>query len=118
MRTIIVTGSSGLVVSETVRRFAVEGARVIGIDNDVRAEFFRRRSIGGSRQSNCSMLEAIEMCEEISGKKLNWTYEKGHSIGDHIWWISDAKVTITLSKLDISPRNAPHSSGDPPRHSK
>ncbi len=40
MRTIIVTGSSGLVGSETVRRFAGEGARVIGIDNDMRAEFF------------------------------------------------------------------------------
>ena len=37
------------------------------------------------------MLEAIEMCEEISGKKLNWTYEEGHRIGDHIWWISDVR---------------------------
>ena len=27
-------------------------------------------NIGGSRHSNCSMLEAIEMCEQISGKKL------------------------------------------------
>src|SRR5213596_875659 len=40
MRTIIVTGSAGLIGSETVRRFAGEGARVIGIDNDMRAEFF------------------------------------------------------------------------------
>src|SRR5947208_6747985 len=40
MRTIIVTGSAGLIGSETVRRFAREGARVIGIDNDMRAEFF------------------------------------------------------------------------------
>ena len=48
-------------------------------------------NIGGSRHSNCSMLEAIEMCEEISGKKLNWTYEEGHRIGDHIWWISDVR---------------------------
>src|SRR5262245_6728197 len=31
-------------------------------------------NIGGSRHSNCSMLEAIEMCEQISGKKLNWSY--------------------------------------------
>jgi nucleoside-diphosphate-sugar epimerase len=36
MRTIIVTGSAGLIGSETVRRFAGEGARVIGIDNDMR----------------------------------------------------------------------------------
>src|SRR5205823_15043849 len=40
MRTIIVTGSAGLIGSETVKRFAGEGARVIGIDNDMRADFF------------------------------------------------------------------------------
>ena len=40
MRTIIVTGSAGLIGSETVRRFARDGARVLGIDNDMRAEFF------------------------------------------------------------------------------
>jgi CDP-paratose 2-epimerase len=48
-------------------------------------------NIGGSRHSNCSMLEAIEMCEEISGKKLTWTYEETNRIGDHIWWISDVR---------------------------
>ena len=46
-------------------------------------------NIGGSRQSNCSMLEAIALCEEISGKKLQWTYKEDNRIGDHIWWISD-----------------------------
>src|SRR4029453_15641428 len=40
MRTIIVTGSAGLIGSETVKRFAKEGAHVIGIDNDMRAQFF------------------------------------------------------------------------------
>ncbi len=48
-------------------------------------------NLGGSRHSNCSMLEAIEMCEEISGRKLKWTYEENHRIGDHIWWISDVR---------------------------
>jgi len=37
------------------------------------------------------MLEAIEMCEEISDRKLKWTYEENHRIGDHIWWISDVR---------------------------
>lgn len=46
-------------------------------------------NIGGSRHSNCSMLEAISLCEEISGKKLAWTYKEDNRIGDHIWWISD-----------------------------
>src|ERR1044071_3242698 len=40
MRTAIVTGSAGLIGSETVKRFANERMRVIGIDNDMRAEFF------------------------------------------------------------------------------
>jgi CDP-paratose 2-epimerase len=40
LRTIIVTGSAGLIGSETVRRFANDGAQVAGIDNDMRAQFF------------------------------------------------------------------------------
>ena len=48
-------------------------------------------NIGGSRHSNCSMLEAIEMCEEISGKKLTWKYDETNRIGDHMWWISDVR---------------------------
>ena len=46
-------------------------------------------NLGGSRHSNCSMLEAIELCEAIAGKKLAWTYEPANRSGDHIWWISD-----------------------------
>lgn len=46
---------------------------------------------GGSRHSNCSMLEAIKICEEITGKKMNWTYSEINRIGDHIWWISDVR---------------------------
>jgi CDP-paratose 2-epimerase len=46
-------------------------------------------NIGGSRFSNCSMLEAIQDCETIAEKKLNWEYVESNRIGDHIWWISD-----------------------------
>lgn len=48
-------------------------------------------NMGGGRSSNCSMLEAIELCEQISGRKLNWKYVDENRIGDHIWWISDLK---------------------------
>lgn len=48
-------------------------------------------NIGGSRPSNCSMLEAIQLCESISGRKLDWKYEEDNRIGDHIWWISDVR---------------------------
>jgi CDP-paratose 2-epimerase len=46
-------------------------------------------NIGGGRFSNCSMLEAVQLCEEIAGKKLNLTYSESNRSGDHIWWISD-----------------------------
>jgi CDP-paratose 2-epimerase len=46
-------------------------------------------NLGGSRHSCCSMLQAIDACERISGLKLSWTYVDDNRIGDHIWWISD-----------------------------
>lgn len=44
---------------------------------------------GGGRHSNCSMKEAIAICEQITGKKMNYTYAGENRIGDHIWYISD-----------------------------
>ena len=44
---------------------------------------------GGGRSSNVSMLEAIKMGEEITGKKLQVSYEGTARRGDHRWWISD-----------------------------
>lgn len=44
---------------------------------------------GGGRFSNCSMIEAIKLCEQISGNKMDVTYTDNNRIGDHIWWISD-----------------------------
>jgi len=58
-------------------------------------EFFRAPrvaevyNIGGGRYSNCSMLEAIEMCEQIASRPLNWRYCDRNRKGDHVWWISD-----------------------------
>lgn len=46
-------------------------------------------NMGGSRFSNCSMLEAIRLCEEIAGRKMNTTYVENNRSGDHVWWISD-----------------------------
>ncbi len=44
---------------------------------------------GGGRHSNCSMQEAIKMCEKLTGKGMNITYSDTNRSGDHIWWISD-----------------------------
>jgi CDP-paratose 2-epimerase len=46
-------------------------------------------NIGGGRQANCSMLEAIELCERIVGRELRWNLDERQRIGDHRWWISD-----------------------------
>jgi CDP-paratose 2-epimerase len=46
-------------------------------------------NIGGGRFSNCSMLEAIDACERISGRELQWEMGEEPRIGDHEWWISD-----------------------------
>ncbi|MGH2819012.1 MAG: NAD-dependent epimerase/dehydratase family protein, partial [Actinomycetota bacterium] len=46
-------------------------------------------NIGGGRFSNCSVLEAIDTCERIAGRRLEWSYSDQNRIGDHIWWIGD-----------------------------
>ena len=46
-------------------------------------------NIGGGRFSNASVLEAIELAQEIAGEELDWPYEDTNRIGDHIWWIGD-----------------------------
>ncbi len=48
-------------------------------------------NMGGSRHSNCSILEAIDHIEELSGKKLAYKYDEKNRIGDHIWYISSVK---------------------------
>jgi CDP-paratose 2-epimerase len=35
------------------------------------------------------MLEAIQLCEERAGRKLNSTYVDQNRSGDHIWYVSD-----------------------------
>ena len=46
-------------------------------------------NLGGGRDSNCSMLEAIEACQRIAGKELRWSFDRDPRVGDHRWWISD-----------------------------
>jgi CDP-paratose 2-epimerase len=46
-------------------------------------------NLGGGREANVSMLEAIALCERISGRQLNFQLSDQARIGDHRWWISD-----------------------------
>jgi CDP-paratose 2-epimerase len=49
-------------------------------------------NLGGGRASNCSMLEAIALCEQIAGRRLDWTLSDEARVGDHRWWISDLEA--------------------------
>jgi CDP-paratose 2-epimerase len=49
-------------------------------------------NLGGGRFSNCSMLEGIKTCEEVSGRKLDYTLSDQTRIGDHRWWIADVNA--------------------------
>ena len=53
MATAIVTGSGGLIGSETTRRLVEEGFEVVGIENDTRAELF------GSEASTAHVTESL-----------------------------------------------------------
>ena len=46
-------------------------------------------NLGGGRTSNVSMIEAIALCEQITGRELDWTLSDEARIGDHRWWVSD-----------------------------
>jgi CDP-paratose 2-epimerase len=46
-------------------------------------------NLGGGRQSNVSMLEAIALCQEIAGRDLEYTLSPENRAGDHRWYISD-----------------------------
>ncbi len=46
-------------------------------------------NLGGGRENSISMLEAIERCEAIAGRELEWTLSDQARTGDHRWWISD-----------------------------
>jgi CDP-paratose 2-epimerase len=75
-------------------------------------------NIGGGRASNCSMLEAIALCQEIAGRELRWELSSQNRVGDHRWWISDLEpfkadfpdwdITYTIERIlrEIHEHNA------------
>ncbi len=46
-------------------------------------------NLGGGRGNACSILEAFEMVERITGKKMRYEYVDENRVGDHICYISD-----------------------------
>jgi nucleoside-diphosphate-sugar epimerase len=111
MSVVVVTGSCGLIGSESAAHYASLGYDVAGVDNDLRRTFFGPEAstvpvaafdavaaapptgevynIGGGRACHCSMIEAIAMAEDIAGRTLDVAYDPKPRIGDHIWYLSN-----------------------------
>ena len=83
-----VFGYKGKQVRDNIHSFDLVNAFYHFYQNPRVAEVY---NIGGSRHSNCSMLEAFQHCEAISDKKLDWKYVETNRIGDHVWWISNVQ---------------------------
>jgi CDP-paratose 2-epimerase len=66
LKTLIVTGSNGLIGSEVVAFFDARGWRVIGVDNNMRRDFFGER---GDTRWNQSRLEA--QCQHFKHHELD-----------------------------------------------
>ncbi len=60
-------------------------------------QFFKKPSFGevyntgGGRYSNCSVIEALDLIEKISGFKIKRKILKQNRVGDHIWYISSMR---------------------------
>jgi CDP-paratose 2-epimerase len=46
-------------------------------------------NIGGGRFANVSLLEAIQICEKLTGNKFDSEYIDTPRAGDHRWWITN-----------------------------
>ena len=46
-------------------------------------------NIGGGRHSNCSIIEALELVENVANIKIKRKILKKPRVGDHIWYISN-----------------------------
>jgi len=60
-------------------------------------------NLGGGRANACSIIEAFEAVEHITGKKMNFEYVDKNRDGDHICYISDlSKIRTHYPAWDIS----------------
>lgn len=48
-------------------------------------------NIGGGKENSCSVLEAIELVNDITGKRMKTSYDPSARVGDHICYYSDLR---------------------------
>lgn len=79
-------GYKGKQVRDNIHSFDLVSAFYEVFLNSKNGEVY---NIGGGRYSNCSIIEAIDIIEGLTGNKLETEYVEPNRIGDHIWWIDD-----------------------------
>ncbi len=104
MKSVLITGSSGLIGSEAVEYFDRQGHHVVGVDNNMRRLFFGEPS---DTTSNLNRLKKVtsrfDRVEQITGKKVCWEYQEEARKGDHICYISDLrKLRAHFPKWQVS----------------
>jgi CDP-paratose 2-epimerase len=46
-------------------------------------------NLGGGRASHCSLLEAMDIAEEITDRPMRHAFDPEARVGDHRWWVSN-----------------------------
>ncbi len=48
-------------------------------------------NLGGGKENSCSILEAFQMAERVTGRRMKWQYVEQNRIGDHVCYYSDLR---------------------------
>ena len=60
-------------------------------------------NIGGGKDNSCSILEAFDLVESVSGKKMIYEYVEENRIGDHICYYSNlSKMKTHYPEFEIT----------------
>lgn len=79
-------GYKGKQVRDNIHSFDVISAFETFYNNPRPGEVY---NLGGCRQNSCSMVEALNTAQEMTGKKMQISYKDENRKGDHICYISD-----------------------------
>jgi UDP-glucose 4-epimerase len=110
MKYALITGSAGLIGSQSVDFFIEKGYNIIGVDNDMRSYFFGEEA--STKKSMEKLISkhknyqhySIDIINKIAGTNWsNYTISEDNRIGDHIWYISDlSKFKKDYPKWEIT----------------
>jgi CDP-paratose 2-epimerase len=95
-----VFGYKGKQVRDNIHSSDVIQFMNLFIENPRIAEVY---NIGGGKDNSCSILEAFNLVELISGKKMIYEYVEENRIGDHICYYSDlSKIKVHYPEFKIT----------------